>query len=178
VGEDEYSHEVDRVVQFLATGGRSLTSAVMSARDRLSQEMEFEEAARQHKRIEKIEGVLRLKDELTTDIDHLNGVAVTRSVEPEAVELWFVIQGCWQPPQRFSVAGSAATAVSLDQRLGETIAGRQWASPPGRLRQEHLALLARWYYSSWREGEWLPFESVERLPIRRLVRLISKVAQA
>ena len=28
-----------------------------------------------------------------------------------------------------------------------------------RERQEHLALLARWYYSSWREGEWLAFES-------------------
>ena len=178
VGEDEYNHEVDRVVQFLATGGRSLMSPVLSARDRLSQEMEFEEAARQHKRLEKIEGVLRLKDELTADIDRLNGVAVTRSVEPEAVELWFVVQGSWQRPLRFSVAGSGGAGASLDQRLGEAIAGGRWEASPGRGRQEHLALLARWYYSSWREGEWLAFESVERVPIRRLVRLISKVAQS
>jgi hypothetical protein len=37
--------------------------------------MDFEEAARQHKRLEKIDGVLRLKDELVTDIDRLHGVA-------------------------------------------------------------------------------------------------------
>src|SRR5215813_6019075 len=74
VGIDEYRHEVDRVTQFLATGGRSLSVPVESARDRLSQEMNFEEAARQHARLEKIEAALRLRDELATDIDHLNGV--------------------------------------------------------------------------------------------------------
>jgi hypothetical protein len=39
-----------------------------------------------------------------------------------------------------------------------------------------MALLARWFYSSWREGEWLAFESPEKLSFRRLVRLISKIA--
>ena len=51
-----------RDLQFLVTDGRSLASTVESQRDRLSQEMNFEEAARQHKRLEKIEGVLRQKD--------------------------------------------------------------------------------------------------------------------
>jgi excinuclease ABC subunit C len=173
VGAEEYRHEVDRVVQFLATGGRSLAGAVESARDRFSQEMNFEEAGRQHKRLEKIEGVLRLKDELVADIDHLNGVAVTASVDPESVELWFVYRGCWQSPVRFSVAESS---VSLDQRLRETATGTQLRLLP-RQRQEHLALLARWYYSSWREGEWLSFDEFEKLPFRRLVRLVSRVAQ-
>jgi excinuclease ABC subunit C len=36
--------------------------------------------------------------------------------------------------------------------------------------------LSRWYYSSWREGEWLAFDAPEKLPFRRLVRLISRVA--
>jgi excinuclease UvrABC nuclease subunit len=175
VGVEEYRHEVDRVVQFLETGGRSLAGTVESARDRFSQEMDFEEAARQHKRLEKIEGVLRLKDELVTNIERLNGVAVTASVEPEAVELWFVHRGCWQPSQRFSVAGDAA-GVSLDQRLREAVAGMAWEFAGGRRRQEHIALLARWFYSSWREGEWLPFETAEKLPVRRLVRMISRVA--
>src|SRR5580692_8548395 len=107
VGVAEYGHEVDRVVQFLATGGRSLAGPVESARERLSQEMNFEEAARQHKRLEKIEGVLRLKDELVTGIDNLNGVAVTTSVNPDSVELWFVYKGFWQEPLRFSVAESS-----------------------------------------------------------------------
>ena len=176
VGVEEYRHEVDRVIQFLETGGRSLTGAVAAARERLSQEMQFEEAARQHKRFEKIEAVLRLKDELASDIERLNGVAVTVSAEPEAVELFFVHRGCWQPGERFSVASAAGAAVSLDRRLGEVVAGRQWTAVTGRRRQEHLALLARWYYSSWREGSWLPFETVERFPVRKLVRLISRVA--
>src|SRR5262245_2976093 len=106
VGVEEYAREVDRVVQFLTTGGRSLAGTVASARDQLSAEMNFEEAARQHKRLEKIEGVLRLKDELASDIDRLNGVAVTASAAAEAVELWFVRRGCWQSPLRFGVAES------------------------------------------------------------------------
>lgn len=37
VGREEYSSEVDRLVQFLATGGRSLVEIVTAARDRLSE---------------------------------------------------------------------------------------------------------------------------------------------
>ena len=177
VGVAEYSAEVERVVQFLTTGGKSLSTVVSSARDRLSQEMDFEEAARQHKRLEKIDGVLRLKDELVADIDRLHGVAVTTSVDPGAVELWFVHQGCWQPPYRFPVTETTTVGVSLDQRLREALTGMQWTVLSGRHRQEHIALLARWYYSSWREGEWLPFESPGQPPMKKLVRLISRVAQ-
>ena len=43
-------------------------------------------------------------------------------------------------------------------------------------RQEHLALLARWGYSSWRDGEWLPLESWSRIPYRRLVNMVHRVA--
>ena len=43
-------------------------------------------------------------------------------------------------------------------------------------RQDHLALLARWYYSSWRDGEWLGFAQRSELPYRKLVRAISRVA--
>jgi hypothetical protein len=46
-----------------------------------------------------------------------------------------------------------------------------------RERQEYLALLARWYYSSWRDGEWLPIEDFESLPYRKLVHGISRVAR-
>jgi excinuclease UvrABC nuclease subunit len=176
VGVEEYRHEVDRVIQFLATGGRSLAGSVVAARDQLSREMEFEEAARQHKRLEKIEAVLRLRDELATGIDRLHGVAVTRSVEPGAVELWFVRGGVWQPPLRFSVAETEAASVSMDKRLREAVAAIEWRGVDRRRRQEHVALLARWFYSSWREGEWLAFESPEKLSFRRLVRLISRIA--
>jgi hypothetical protein len=48
---------------------------------------------------------------------------------------------------------------------------------PARERQEYLALLARWFYSSWRDGEWLAIETFENLPYRKLVHAISRVAR-
>jgi hypothetical protein len=44
-----------------------------------------------------------------------------------------------------------------------------------RERQEYLALLARWYYSSWRDGEWLAFDSYDDIPYRKLVNAVSRV---
>ena len=46
-----------------------------------------------------------------------------------------------------------------------------------RERQEYLALLARWYYSTWREGEWLSFEDYDEIPYRKLVNAVSRVAR-
>ena len=44
-------------------------------------------------------------------------------------------------------------------------------------RQEYLAILARWYYSSWREGEWIGFANFEDIPYRKLVNAVSRVAK-
>src|SRR5206468_9483712 len=101
VGAAEYGHEVARVVEFLRTSGRSMLETIGNSRDRLSQEMLFEEAARQHKRFEKVQEVLKLRDELAQELDGLNGVAITGSASPDSVQLWFVRQGDWQEPQRF-----------------------------------------------------------------------------
>ena len=56
VGAAEYAGEVARVAEFLHTDGRSLLESIGHSRDRLSEEMMFEEAARQHKRYEKVLG--------------------------------------------------------------------------------------------------------------------------
>jgi hypothetical protein len=37
--------------------------------------------------------------------------------------------------------------------------------------------LARWYYSSWRDGEWLAYEGPKHIPYRKLVNAISRVAR-
>jgi hypothetical protein len=176
VGPEEYLSEVGRAVEFLSTDGRSLLEIVVRARDRLSEEMNFEEAARLHRQAEKVRHVLGLRDELVCDIERLHGVAVTRSVAPGNVQLWFVLRGCWLPPSRFIVEAAGAKTVSLDQRLRELVATLQPRSIPARERQEHLALLARWYYSSYRDGEWIPFATLEDLPYRKLVHAISRVA--
>jgi excinuclease UvrABC nuclease subunit len=177
VGAAEYAHETARVVEFLQTGGHSLLDAIAHSRDRLSEEMLFEEAARQHKRFEKVLEALKLRDELACDIDRMHGVAVTRSVAADAVELWFVCEGVLLPPHRLGFEVEEGKPVSLDRKLREAAAAVEPRKVSARERQEHLALLARWYYSSWREGEWLPFESFDDLPYRKLVNAISRVAR-
>ncbi len=178
VGEAEYRSEAGRLAEFLSTGGRSLAGSIGAARDRASEELDFEEAARQHKRLEKIQEVLRLRDELAVDIDRLYGVAVTPSTAPAAVELWFLVRGAWLEPQRFPLSAQGAEIVSMDHRLRRVVESLAVARTGTREREEHLALLARWYYSSWRDGEWFAFESFESLPYRKLVNAIHRVAAA
>lgn len=177
VGPAEYAHEVERVVEFLRTGGHSLVDAITHSRDRLSEEMMFEEAARQHKRLEKVLEVLKLRDELACDVDRLNGVAITRSVAGEAVELWFVREGNWHEPRRFTFEVQEGKPVSLDRKLRETLAEVAPLRLTVRERQEYLALLSRWYYSTWRDGEWLRIESWDDAPYRKLVNAVSRVAR-
>ena len=177
VGPEEYASEARRVEEFLRTDGQSMVSTIEAARDRLSQEMMFEEAAREHKRLEKLNQVLRLRDDLVQDTNHLNGVALTQSTEPETVEMWFLLRGCWQASFRFNITAAVGKPVPLDFRLREELAGRLWRHCPQREREDHLALLARWFYSSWRDGEWLPFENLEKLPYRKLVNAIHRTAK-
>ncbi len=174
VGPAEYAHEVGRVVEFLQTGGRSLLEAIGHSRDRLSEQMQFEDAARQHKRYEKVQEILKLRDELARDVDGFHGVALTRSTAAGAVELWFVRGGDSYPPRRFSFEMPEGKPVSMDQRLRETIAALPPQQSSIRQKQEYLALLSRWYYSTWRDGEWIPFESFDDVPYRKLVHTISR----
>ncbi|MEO8661195.1 MAG: hypothetical protein ABI693_22185 [Bryobacteraceae bacterium] len=174
VGPQEYRSEVRRVKEFLSTGGHSLLEPALGARDQLSAELRFEEAAREHTRVDKIEAALKLRDPLAASVQDLCGVAITPCLDAACVELWFVTAGCFQPPVRFRVAPVEGEMVPLDRRLREAYA----ALPPAEEvedRQEHLALLARWFYSSWRDGEWLSFEQGQP-PYRKLVRVLSRVA--
>jgi excinuclease ABC subunit C len=177
VSVEEYAHEVDRVADFLHTDGRSLLDAAIAARDRLSTDLDFEQAARQHKRMEKIQEVLSLRDDLARDIDRLSGIAVTASTEPQAVELWFVWNGAWLGAERLTFEIIEGRPVSLDQKLREAVSTLAPAAQPMRQRQEYLAILARWYYSTWRDGEWFPFDTPANIPYRKLVHAISRVAQ-
>jgi excinuclease UvrABC nuclease subunit len=178
VGVEEYASEAARVAEFLATGGRRLLQVCEAARDRLSADMDFEDAARQHKRIERIEELLKLRDALAFDIERLHGVAVTASSESDAVKLWFVFGGTCQTSQELAFSLTGDKTVSLDHRLRELVATLSPTKAENRERQEHLALLARWFYSSWRDGEWIPFESIEKISYRKLTGAVSRMVAA
>jgi excinuclease UvrABC nuclease subunit len=176
VSVQEYASEIELVVRFLSTDGRSLLDTASHARERASRETDFELAARLHKQVEKVDAVLKLRDGLVSEVSRLSGVAVTASVAVGCVELWFLLEGRWLPPVRFPVQAVGEKAVSLDTRLRGVVGGLERRRLVARERQEHLALLARWYYSGGRDGEWLPFAALSDLPYRRLVRAISRTA--
>ena len=177
VGPDEYRHEVQRVVEFLSSDGGSLMESITAARDRFSEEMDFEEAARQHKRFEKVTEALKFRDELARELDRFYGVAVLPSAAASSVELIAFEKGWIQEPQRVSFEVEEGKPVSLDAKLRKALTGMRPRVHSLRERQEYLALLSRWYYSSWRDGEWLPFDGSRPIPYRKIVNAMSRIAR-
>lgn len=174
--DEEYQAEVGRVIEFLQTQGQSLVRQIETAREEASAGLEFEEAARLHKRLEKVGEALKLKDDLARDLDALFAVVVQKSLEPESVDLWFVNQGFLQPKITFGFGVEDGRSVSLDRRLRDAIGELKFSTGATRERSDHLALLRRWHYSSWREGELVMVDRLDRIPYRKLVNAISRVA--
>ena len=177
VSADEYANEAARVALFLETGGASLREAAEQARDRASKEMQFEEAERLHQQVERITQVQAASGELARDVDRLAGIAVTPIRESEAVDLWFMIHGQWQRPRRLSLNESAGAGQSLDRRLRDiTQAVLTGADASARPNLDHLSILVRWQASNWREGEWIPMDWPAKIPYRKLVNAVGRVA--
>jgi len=174
VTAEEYASEAERVRQFLVTRGKALLDSTAAARDRYSADLHFEEAAREHERHERVEQVVRLAGDLAADVSRLNGVAVTRSAEPDTVLLWFLREGCWLRRRALFAGPSPGKPVSLDSRLRELLASLDAPRPSLSLRQDHLALLYKWYYSSWRDGEWIGFPGFDSVPFRKIVNAIGR----
>lgn len=175
VSKDEYRGESTRVEEFLRTNGASLKHTAEAARDRASATMQFEDAERMHQRTARIAEVQALAGELARSIDRLAGAAVTPSAAADAVDLWFLAGGRWQEPRRVMLSEMSGAGQSLDRRMRELASS---ITPAGEPSLEHLAVLVRWHGSSWRDGEWIGFESLEKLPYRKLVNAIGRVAAA
>lgn len=176
VGPGEYATEAGRLVEFLRTQGGSLLAPAVSARERLSEDLDFEAAQRQHLRCLRIEQALKTRDDLACELPQLNGVAVCPSIEAGRVKLVFLLGGLWLEPLEFSVAASGSM-TPMDRRLRDLTATLETPRKSAREWNDHLSVLARWFYSSARNEEWIAFESLDQLPYRRLVRAISKTAR-
>jgi excinuclease ABC subunit C len=62
----------------------------------------------------------------------------------------------------------------MDGRLKEIVSSIEPRKIGLRERQEHLAILARWFYSSWRDGEWVRIPNLATAPYRRIISAISR----
>ena len=177
VGPEEYRGEAERVANFLHSCGHSLLDPAIAARERLSAEMDFEGAAMMHQRLKRIEDVMGLADEMARDVNRLNAITITPSAQAEAVELGWMRSGSWQGFERLEFGLADGQTVSLDARLREIATGIAAVTTPPVERMEQLAILSRWFYSTWRDGEMLLADDWDKLPWRKLVNAVSRVAK-
>lgn len=175
--DDEYRSEVARVQSYFDTNGRSVLQEISSERDRASASMEFEAAAASHARLEKVKSLLSLVPEIVHRIDRLAAVMVQASSTPHSVTFFSIQGGCISDPQNFPIqAAEHAKSHSMEARVQEALEHIAAKDAPSALEvMEHLAILKRWYYRSSHAGEIFFRDEKRTLPMRRLVRGISRV---
>ncbi len=176
---EQYREEVARLTAFLSSHGASLLKATEAERDRASEELDFEAAARLHKRADKIQHAIKQSPDLARDLECLHGIVIQTAAghHKHAVELFPVWRGFLLPQITFSLEVVEGKPVSMDARLREALAGIRFRGGRSHTRAEHLALLARWYYRGTRKGEFVPFDSYDQIPYRKVVGAISRVTR-
>lgn len=175
----EYQGEVQRVVEFLDSQGKSLEHALEAERAQASEALEFEQASKIHHRIEKLNEVLRQRSDLVRNLCDLHAVMVLPGVDPKAVVFFRIVGGEIRGPAALSLDENAPNPTPLDRQLHdlmESLGGEATRpSPPPFPPWEHLSLLARWYYSSFRQGELVMLKPDQSIPHSRLIRVCRKV---
>ncbi len=100
-----YAEEADAVREFLATQGGSKILQIRELRDRASEDLEFETAAKLHAQLEKIESVRALASELVRPMSALRACVIQLSAEPDEVSVFLYDGGELRGPARFSTLG-------------------------------------------------------------------------
>jgi excinuclease ABC subunit C len=175
--DEEYHAEVARVQAYFATGGHSLLREISAQRDQASTSLDFENAAALHARIEKLKPVVSQLPEIARRLDRLAGVIVQPSAAPGSVAFFRIEAGCLSGPVTFPIQCAEHTkSQSMESRVQEALATLLPAAVKTAIEaMEHLAILRRWYYRGSRMGEIFLADEKGTLPLRRLVRGISRV---
>jgi excinuclease ABC subunit C len=199
--KEEYDAEVQRFIKFLESSGESLRAAFETERERASEDLDFERAAALHKKVEKLDEVLRGRPDLARRIQSLDAVILQRGAGEQVVAAYRVQGGRLGEPfflpfgEIASQPRSAEQIVRnyLDPAVGLVEATQlpnvlpNGVAQPGALRQmieplplskgelsEHLWLVARWFYSNPRTGE-IFFREKNDWPYRRILRACSRL---
>ena len=185
--DEEYAREASRVREFLATCGKSLAGEIETQREAASSDLDFERAAEVHKRLEKVTEVLRPLPELVRSIAALDAVILQKAAEPEAIAAFVVRRGHIAEPF-FLRFGQSAEPRSAEEIFRDVLgaepapANAENAAQPSTETNsheplaDHLALLARWFYSKPREGEI--FFREQDWPYRKLIRACGRLLAA
>jgi len=180
--DEEYVAEVGRVREYFASAGQSLLREIEKTRDDASANLDFEGAAALHTRLEKVKAANAQLPEIMRRLEDLNGVMIQPSAEKDSVALFKIVAGRICDPVGLDVASKSEAAhmqakpQSMEARINEALAGVETPKRGSALEwMEHLALLKRWYYRTMKVGELFLADSNGELPMRRVVRGVSRV---
>jgi excinuclease ABC subunit C len=170
--KEAYDEEVQRLVQFLETGGASLRTSYETEREKASEDLDFERASSIHKKLEKIEEALRSQPELPRKIQDLNAVIFQRAAAEQTIAVFPVFAGRVAEPFDLSLSQFAGEPRSAEQLLRSRLEDPHAEPPTGDL-SENLWLVARWFYSNPRDGEI--FFREKSWPYRRMMRACARL---
>jgi excinuclease UvrABC nuclease subunit len=175
--DEEYAGEVKRVMAYFDSSGESLLREFSDQREAASEKLEFEDAAAIHTRIEKLNPVVSQVSEIVHRLDRLSALMIQPSHIAGSVAFFRVHSGQISGPVPFSIQPAEhAKSQSMEARILEVLQGFAPADLKSALEtMEHIAILKRWYYRSSRIGEIFFADSKGELPMRRIVRGISRV---
>ena len=188
---EEYAGEVSRVTAFLRTGGASLSDMLAEERESASARLDFEQASALHRRLEKVQELRRALPELVRPIEQIHALIVMRAAAESTIALFIVRGGRIADPFLLQFTESAGQPRSAEQIVRELL---EPATPKAdepdskqptagasdtQTLEDHLALLARWFYASPREGEIL-FQQPRPVgwPYRRILRACKRLLAA
>lgn len=100
-----YAEEAEAVRGFLATRGENRLVSIRGQRDKASEDLEFETAAKLHAQLEKVEAVRGLASDLVHPLSALRACVLQGSAEPGEVAVFLFQDGQWRGPAAFSTLG-------------------------------------------------------------------------
>ena len=171
--KEAYDVEVDRLVQFLETSGGSLRMAFEGEREKASEQLDFERAATLHKKVEKLDEVLRGRPEIARPIQDLHAVILEPTAEEQTIGVFAVQGGRLAEPFFLRFGEIASQPRSAEQIFRDYLESAPQATN-GDLGED-LSLVSRWFYSKPREGEI--FFREKDWPYRRILRACSRLLE-
>ena len=177
--DQEYAAEVNRVRAYFDSRGDSLLREFSDQREAASANLAFEDAAAIHAKVEKLKPVVSQLPEIVQRLDQLSALMIQPSHIPGAVAFFRIEGGRISGPIPFPIQPADHTkSQSMESRVQEAL---QSLAPPKAKSaletMEHLAILKRWYYRGSRMGEIFFADEKGELPMRRIVRGISRVSR-
>jgi len=175
--DEDYADEVNRVRTYFDSAGDSLLRELSAEREAASAGLAFEDAAAIHTRVEKLYPIIGQLPEIVRRIDQLSALMIQPSQVAGSVTFFRIECGALSGPIPFSIQSAEhAKSQSMESRVQDALDANRLSEAKSAMEtMEHLALLKRWYYRSSRTGEIFFADGKGELPMRRVVRGISRV---